>query len=104
ADPGVLVLGDVQRRSPALPGLMDFLARSTSAVKLVLTTRPSGEDSIDRALRIHGLEARERSRVLLAPLAEVDHRAILKGILGSDESAYRIYQRTRGNILAGVLA
>jgi hypothetical protein len=104
SDPCVLLLEDVQRRSPALPGLMEFLTRSSPAVKLVVTTRPSGEDSLDRALRIHGLEAGERSRFLLPPLAEADHRAILKAILGNDESAYRIFQRTRGNVLAGVLA
>jgi hypothetical protein len=104
ADPCVLILEDAHRRSSALPGILEFIARSAPQVKLVVTTRPSAEETLDTALRMHGFNADERARYLLPPLAEEDHRAILRGILGDDEAAYRIYQRTKGNILAGVLA
>lgn len=105
SDPCVLVLEDVHRRAPALPALLDFLIRSAPAVKLVATTRPSGEEEFNRALRTSGFEAGDISRLVLLALDEISHREVIKNTLaGDDEAAYRIYQRTRGSVLAGVLA
>lgn len=104
-DPCVIVLEDAQRRAaPDRRLLLALVRRFGPEVKVVVSVRPSHADAVAEETRQLGFSASEVANLAIAPLGDRQHSALVTGILGrEDEEAHIITERTKGNVLAGVV-
>jgi hypothetical protein len=105
-DPCILVLEDAQKYpSDQLRGLLGLLQRYDKSIKLVVTCRTSHVEEFAALLPGFAFSLKETPILEVPALTEGEHRGLIVSILGRDnEDAYVIASRTRGNVLAGVVA